>query len=259
MYKFAGQKALVTGASKGLGKAIAEKLASQGCSVTLLARNEELLRKTVESLPLVTSGQTHQVLQFDLLSIVNEASKTNNNTRLATSLDGVSILVNCAGVTTKSLLPKLQNDETLSTLNLNLVAPIILSKLAYIPMLKMSRKLLKNGTEDSFQSPVILNISSVLSFTNKAVPGTSVYAASKAGLLGFTTALSAEFGGRVRVNALLPGLIPETEMGSASNIEAELGAVSLSKVVDKASEIIGNNKINGQCIICDNDSTEFFK
>ncbi|KAK6460327.1 hypothetical protein DFJ63DRAFT_337699 [Scheffersomyces coipomensis] len=243
---FSGRKALITGASKGLGKAIANRLASEGCSLKLLSRNEDLLRHEINQLPIINPSQTHEYISFDL----NQLASSHSNAResgISELLNDVSILINCAGVTNHSLLYRMDESEILSTININLLAPVLLSRLAYKPMIRSHSK-----TENI---PQILNVSSVLSLTNTYVPGTSVYAASKAGLLGFTTALAAELKGKVRVNALLPGLIQETDMGTSANINDEVGSVTLDSVVSKAVGILSDESINGQCIICDNNPT----
>lgn len=249
-----GKKALITGGSKGLGYAISHKLAQLGCSVTLLARNEKLLMKNIRALPIIAPKQEHNYLKCDLLDILNE-DKTEKNINLhnevVKSLTDVSILINCAGVTTHSLLPRISQSDIISTINLNLTAPIVLSKLSCRPMMKASNK--TERIIGSFTKPIILNISSVLSMTSYSLPGTTVYAALKAGILGFTTSLAAELKGKIRVNALLPGLISGTEMGSAANVENDVFAeVTLEEVVNKAVEIISDDSMNGQGILVNN-------
>ena len=97
------------------------------------------------------------------------------------------------------------------------------------------------------QNPSILNVSSVLSLTEHVLPGTSVYAASKAGLLGFTKSLSNELKGRIRVNALLPGLVKETDMGM--NVNSGLEQVSLDEVSNKAVQVLSDLSMNGECVV----------
>lgn len=230
----AHHKALITGASKGLGKAIALQLAERGCSVTLLARNEKLLRQTLHELPLVNKTQNHQYLEYDLINLI----KDDPIPELVEQLEDTTILVNCAGMTTHSLLHRLSKLEVLDTFNTNLISPVLLSQLAYKPMLKNSKL--------ADIKPVIVNISSVLSFTDFTSSGTTAYSATKAGLLGFTTSLALEFRGRVRVNSILPGLIVETEMGQNSKLDVK--PVPLARVVDKVVEVIGDDS-NGRCII----------
>lgn len=250
-----GKKALVTGASKGLGYAISQKLAELGCSVNLVARNETLLKANVNALPVVSLHQQHNYLKCDLQDLLNKeiyhpSSKESHD--LLEHLDNVSILVNCAGRTTHNLLPRISTEEVISTINLNLTVPILLSRLACRPMMKVSSKLKSSPVAGKFKKPTILNISSVLSTTDYTLPGTTVYAALKAGLLGFTKSLASEFKGRIRVNALLPGLIEGTDMGTNANIaNDELKPVAIDDVVKKAIEVISNDSFNGQNIILD--------
>lgn len=242
--------ALITGASKGVGHELAKKLASLGCSVTLLARNENLLRENLKNLPQVSKSQVHSYLKYDLEDLVSRGGQFSDP-RLEKALGGASILVNCAGITNHSLLSRTSTDSIISTINLNLTVPILLSKFASKPMLKISSKRKTNEI-----LPVIINISSVLSFTGMIVPGTSVYAALKAGILGFTESLAQELKGRVRINTILPGLIKETEMGQNANIGGDdLPIVKLSSVVSEVVDVIKNRDINGQNIVLDSNGS----
>ncbi|KAK6197946.1 uncharacterized protein RJT21DRAFT_122762 [Scheffersomyces amazonensis] len=249
---FVGRKALVTGASRGLGKAISHKLASQGCSVLLVSRNEDLLRQQVKDLPQLSTSQKHDFVSLDLNDLIISPDKKKH---LSSYLGDVSILVNCAGVTNHSLLYRLEDSEIISTINLNLIAPILLSKLLYKPMLKLSKESINKSQPIS----QILNISSILSLTETNVPGTSVYSASKAGILGFTKSLSAEFKGKVRVNSILPGLIRDTDMGAGASSSLSDKSISLDHVVSKSMDILLDDSVNGQCIICDNEPTKKFE
>lgn len=226
-----GTKALVTGGSRGLGKAICHGLANQGATVTVLARNASLLQQVVQELP-CDHHQSHQFIPLDLLDI-NQL--TNIETR---HFQDVSVLVNCAGMANYHLLSRTSNEEIINTLNLNLLAPMILSKMIYKLMLKLKPSTLK---------PSILNVSSVLSLPDYTLPGTAVYAALKAGLNGFTQSLSNEFRGRIRVNAVMPGLIRETDMGSAISYNG-IDPVDIDTVVKGCLDILQNDTINGQCI-----------
>ncbi|KAI5967726.1 hypothetical protein CANMA_002906 [Candida margitis] len=229
---FKGQSALVTGGSRGIGLAIANKLASQGASITLLARNETLLSQSVKQLP-SAYNQQHSFQVVDLLQLVNPGY---DHSRLQESLKSHMILVNCAGITTHTLLHRMSQQQITDTINLNLTAPIILSQLCIKHMIRQHKR-----------NPSILNIASVLSLTEHVLPGTAVYAASKAGLLGFTKSLSSELRGRVRVNALLPGLVKETDMGNA--VDSDLKTVPLEEVANKAVEILCSLSMNGECVV----------
>lgn len=238
-----GCNALVTGASKGLGKALSHKLASMGCSVTLLSRNETMLKSVKENLPVQNDGQRHSYVACnlrDLLRIQSEHCVPSLIDNLHNSLGNKSIIINCAGVTNHSLLARLKVNEIIETIELNLTAPIILSKLAIKPLIKANK--------GSPFVPVILNISSVLSLTGTYLPGTTAYAALKAGILGFTNSLAEEVRGKVRVNALLPGLIRDTEMGASVPLTGDIKPVNLEKVVRKAIEIICDQSTTAECV-----------
>ncbi|ODV78194.1 NAD(P)-binding protein [Suhomyces tanzawaensis NRRL Y-17324] len=249
-----GHKALVTGASRGLGKAISHELASRGCSVVLLARNKHALRENLLQLPCNSPHQVHLYIDYDLLDVLQEPL----DPRISEELKGVSALVNCAGISNYVLLPRLMNKYIESTIALNLIAPIVLSKHAYMPMLKSASRISK-APSGTLKRPVILNISSVLSLTDKTLAGTSVYAASKAGLLGFTTSLANELKGKVRVNALLPGLVPGTDMGASAHLDGELGAVTIEDVVKEVARIICDDTVNGECVILDGGNSKFIE
>lgn len=237
---FSGQIALITGGSRGIGLAIAKQLALQGATIKLLARDESLLQTGFQQLS-TSHEQQHQYKCFDLM----ELTKGNTNEDILQYVGhNNTMLVNCAGITTHSLLHQTSQRDIIDTINLNLTIPIILSQLSIKSMIRLRKK-----------KPSILNISSVLSFTDYLVAGTSVYAASKAGLLGFTSSLAHELKGRVRVNSLLPGLVKETDMGSNANLDENLLAISLDSVVQEALRILGDSNVNGQCVILDKEDT----
>ncbi|CAK9436303.1 uncharacterized protein LODBEIA_P08610 [Lodderomyces beijingensis] len=233
---FKGKSALITGGSRGIGLAIASRLAQEGANVTLVARNHASLEAATRSLPRDDRHNQHH--HFQALNLLNLVNSNHPDALIAQkSLSSNTILVNCAGMTTHSLLHSTSQQQILDTLNLNLTIPILLSQWAIKNMIR-NRKL----------HPAILNISSVLSLTDHVIPGTSVYAASKAGLLGFTTSLANEMKGRIRVNALMPGLVRETDMGSIVDEEKNVApVVSLSFVADKAVEMLGDLSLNGEC------------
>ncbi|KAM9908850.1 hypothetical protein OXX69_005894 [Metschnikowia pulcherrima] len=84
---------------------------------------------------------------------------------------------------------------------------------------------------------------------------TSPYAASKAGLLGFTESLAAELGGKIRVNAVLPALVPETEMGRSGS--PKLPTVSLEEVVQACENVIMDESMNGKFVAADGKETRY--
>lgn len=234
-----GRTALVTGASRGIGLALSNKLALLGCSVTMVARNEDLLIDNLRKLP--TKGdQKHNYVSYDLLLLAKGVDAPNHDS-LVSHLASSLILVNCAGLATYKLMPKLTNEGILDVVDLNLNVPILLSKMAIPTMVKLGR--LQKIT------PQILNISSLLSSTGFSVSGTTAYAALKAGLLGLTEALATEMNGKIRVNAVLPALVPETDMGKGA--AALLPTVALKDVVDTCVKVLEDEKLNGKFVPAD--------
>lgn len=218
-------KAIVTGSSRGLGKAVAQRLADHGYQLSLIARNKSLLQSTISEM---ANSHVHKAVPFDLIN--------GDLNELATEFQDCSVLVNCAGVTNHLLLARTDIKEIEDTIRLNLTVPIILSKLAYKPMIK-----------NKAVSPVIVNVSSILSLPEFKLPGTSVYSALKSGLDAFTSSLANEFKGNVRVNSILPGLIKDTDMGS--RVKSDIESVDMNKVVDEIINVITNKNLNGETII----------
>lgn len=193
-----GKTALVTGGSGGIGLVIAQKLARNGASVILVARNQQRLDSALDRLngdPEATGAtQTHSCVSYDVSTAEN---------KLNVDFKTVDLLVNCAGLSHTSLLMSTRNvDEVIAT---NLTGAIKMSQLAMRPWMKR-------------KSGCIVNISSVLGMRGLTA-GSSVYSAAKAGLIGFTKALAVEVGSRgVRVNCVCPGLV-ETDMTEGITVE----------------------------------------
>ncbi|PSK35664.1 hypothetical protein C7M61_004453 [Candidozyma pseudohaemuli] len=224
----AGRRAIVTGASRGIGLAISKGLAELGASITLLARDSDAMYDNVKNLAR-QEYQEHKFVTYNLLDLAH-GKEPENHSFLLEALNESSILVNCAGTTTNTLLARAPERSIIDTIDTNLVAPIILSKLAIKPFTKIG-KLQK-------QKPVIVNVSSVLSFTGLSSPGTTVYAALKAGLLGFTKSLANELRGSIRVNSVLPALVKETDMGKKAPAGNSFPVIQMKDAVDNAIELV---------------------
>jgi 3-oxoacyl-[acyl-carrier protein] reductase len=190
-----GNAALVTGASRGLGRAIAVALARCGAAVACVARNEEKLRETAAAIE--SAGGRAIVLVGD----VTDGEAVQRIVGAAVEqLGGLHILVNNAGITRDTLLPRMQDQQWDDVINSNLRGTFLFTRAATRPMMSQ-----RYGR--------IINISSVSGLVGN--PGQSNYSASKAGVIGFTRSVSRELAGRnITVNAIAPGFI-ETEMTDA--------------------------------------------
>ncbi|MBZ6379868.1 3-oxoacyl-[acyl-carrier-protein] reductase [Pacificimonas flava] len=185
MFDLSGKRALVTGASGGIGSAIAKALAAQGASLALSGTNEERLSAVAAEI-----GGDPAILPCNLSD--SEAVDALVG-RAVEALGGLDILVNNAGVTRDNLAMRMKDDEWSDVMRVNLEAAFRLSRAALRPMMKG-----RFGR--------IISITSVVGATGN--PGQANYAASKAGLTGMTKALAQEVASRgVTVNCVAPGFI----------------------------------------------------
>ncbi len=187
-----GKTAFVTGASQGIGRACALALAKMGARVALAARNEEKLAAVAAEI-IAAGGQAQPFA-------VNVADQTSIQTAAKAAIahfGSVEILVNNAGITRDTLLLRMKLQDWDAVLNTNLTGAFLLTQAFLNPMLR--------GRWGR-----IINISSVVGRTGQA--GQANYAASKAGLIGFTKSMAREVASRsVTVNAVAPGFV-ETAM-----------------------------------------------
>ena len=187
-----GKKALVTGGTAGIGKAIALAMAKAGAHVVIFGTNQERALQTVKEMEDFTSG-SGQMFSF---YIVDVADKAAVDTAIQ-SIGNVDILVNNAGITRDGLLMKMSEEDWDQVLATNLKSVYNTCQSLVRPMLKA-------------RSGRIINISSVVGITGNA--GQTNYAASKAGMIGFTKSLAQELASRgICVNCIAPGFI-QTKM-----------------------------------------------
>lgn len=192
-----GRTALVTGASQGIGRACALVLAQAGAKVALAARKEAKLKEVAAEI--TAAGGEAEVFVLD---IAQEDSIHSCAKEVLARLGKVEILVNNAGITRDGLLLRMKRNDWDDVLSTNLTGTFLLTQALLGPMLKN-----RWGR--------IINISSVVGRTGQA--GQANYAASKAGLIGFTKALARELASRaVTANAVAPGYI-ETPMTAVLN------------------------------------------
>ena len=187
-----GKAAIVTGASRGIGRATALVLAREGASVMLVARNRELLDKVAEEIR--CAGGTAEVSEMD----VTDGAAIEKMVERTVDLFGkIDILVNNAGITKDNLLLRMSEDEWDEVIRVNL-------KSVFLMMSAVGRQMLRQ------RSGAIINVSSVSALAGNA--GQANYAASKAGIIGMSKSAAREFAPRgIRVNVVAPGFI-ETDM-----------------------------------------------
>ncbi len=187
-----GQIALVTGASRGIGAAIAQELGKQGATVIGTATSAGGAEQISQAL------QAQQINGAGMALDVNDAAQVEQLQKTISEQFGdVSILVNNAGITRDTLLMRMKDEDWDAVMNTNLKSVFRMSQAVIRPMMKA-------------RSGRIINISSVVGHMGNA--GQTNYAAAKAGMTGFTKSLAAELGSRgITVNCVAPGFI-DTDM-----------------------------------------------
>jgi 3-oxoacyl-[acyl-carrier protein] reductase len=189
-----GKTALITGASRGIGKGIAEKLAEAGANIAFTFLSSVDKANTFQSHLTSTYGVIAIGYQSDA-SVFADAEKLVNDVQR--DFGTLDILVNNAGITRDNLLMRMTEDQWDEVMNTNLKSAFNLTKFASKPMMKN-----RWGS--------IINITSIVGVSGNT--GQANYAASKAGMIGFTKSIAKELGSRnIRSNAIAPGFI-ETEM-----------------------------------------------
>jgi len=210
MFDLTGRKALVTGASGGIGEAIARQLHSQGATVGLHGTRVERLEALAGDL-----GERVMMFPADLSDrdAVSALGKTAEE-----QLEGVDILVNNAGITKDGLFVRMSDDAWDQVMEVNLTAVFRLTRELMHPMMKR-----RNGR--------IINITSVVGVSGN--PGQANYCAAKAGMIGFSKSLAQEVAPRnVTVNCVAPGFIESamTEKLNDKQKEAIMGAIPMRRM-----------------------------
>lgn len=191
MFDLTGRKALVTGATGGLGEAIARALHAQGAIVGLHGTREEKLKELAAEL-----GEGIFVFPANLSD--REAVKALGQ-KAEEEMGGVDILVNNAGITRDGLFVRMSDEDWDAVLTVNLTSVFNLTRELTHPMMRR-----RNGR--------IINITSIVGVTGN--PGQANYCASKAGLIGFSKSLAQEIASRnVTVNCIAPGFIESAMTG----------------------------------------------
>lgn len=192
MSQLTGQVAVVTGAGRGIGRAVALKLAGAGADVVCVSRTVENSEKVAAEVRAL--GRRAWAVAVDVADLAQVEAAGE---KILAEAGRVDVLVNNAGVTRDGLLMRMSESDWDTVLNTNLRGAFLFTK-------SFTRALLKQ------RSGRIVNIASVIGLMGNA--GQCNYAASKAGLIGFTKSVAREFGSRgVTCNAIAPGFI-ETDM-----------------------------------------------
>lgn len=210
MFDLTGRKALVTGASGGIGEAIARQLHSQGATVGLHGTR-------VERLEALAGDLGERVMMFPA-NLSDRDAVSELGKKAEEQLEGVDILVNNAGITKDGLFVRMSDDAWDQVMEVNLTAVFRLTRELMHPMMKR-----RNGR--------IINITSVVGVSGN--PGQANYCAAKAGMIGFSKSLAQEVAPRnVTVNCVAPGFIESamTEKLNDKQKEAIMGAIPLRRM-----------------------------
>ena len=189
-----GKNALITGGSRGIGHAIVKKYAENGANVAFTFLNSAEKARAIEEEISKTYGVKVKAYQSDAASFAASDALVND---VIKDFGTIDILVNNAGITRDNLILRMSEAQFDEVINANLKSIFNLTK-------HVSRHMLKQ------KAGSIINLSSIVGLRGQA--GQSNYAASKAGIIGFTKSIADEFGSRsIRCNAISPGFI-ETDM-----------------------------------------------
>ena len=236
-----GKVALVTGASRGIGKSIALSLGNLGAEVIVNYSSSEFKAEEVVQ-EIINSGGKSYKLKFD---VSNEDSVNNGINQLIQNSGTIDILINNAGITRDGLLMRMKSSQWDEVINTNLRGVFLCTK-------NVSKFMIKK------RSGKIVNITSIVGLIGN--PGQANYSAAKAGVIGFTKSCAKEFASRgINVNAVAPGFI-ETEMTEDLNTEDILKMIPIGKlgstnqIADLVNFLVStkaSNYITGQVISID--------
>lgn len=218
--KLSGRTALLTGATGGLGRAIARSLAGRGATLLLSARKPEALEELAKELP----GEGHRALPADL-------AEEGAAERLATEAAGTEILVANAGLPAAGRMEDFTPEQVKRALRVNLEAPMLLAQALYPPMLQS-------------RSGHLVFISSLAG--KSPAPRSSIYNATKFGLRGFALGLRTDLGPQgVGVSVVSPGFIREAGMFAESGASSPpgLGTATPEQVAEATVKAIEADKV----------------
>jgi len=200
-----GKSALITGATRGIGKGIAETFAKNGCNIAFTFASSVEKAKAFEAELTEKYGVKAKGYQSNAADFTQSEELAKN---VIEDFDRIDILINNAGITRDGLMLRMSEEQWDEVINTNLKSAFNLTK-------SFLRHFMGN------KAGSIINMTSVVGVTGNA--GQANYAASKAGMIGFTKSIAKELGSRnIRCNAVAPGFI-ETEMTEALDAEVRKG------------------------------------
>ncbi len=224
MFRLDGRTALVTGASQGIGEAVARLLAAQGARVVVAARSADKLAALAGEIA-AAGGSAHALA----LDVAEPAAVAGRLKELPPDFAAVDILVNNAGITADNLLLRMSLEDWERVLRTNLTGAFALAR-------ELARGMIRRRWGR------IVSVSSVVGLMGNA--GQANYAAAKAGLIGFSKSLARELGSRnVTVNVVAPGYVETAMTGALSEAQrdqltAGIALGRLGQVADVASAVL---------------------
>ncbi|WP_353566357.1 3-oxoacyl-[acyl-carrier-protein] reductase [Haloferula sargassicola] len=247
MQSFEGKVAVVTGGGRGIGGSIAKALAARGAKVAVVSRSASSCGATAEAI----NAEFPEMAKAYAVDVADHEAVAALGKQIVSDFGTVDILVNNAGVTRDGLLMRMKEEDWMTVLDTNLKGAFNTVKAFMRPIMK------SDGGR-------IINIASVIGLMGNA--GQANYAASKAGLIGFSKSVARELAGRaVTCNAIAPGFIA-TDMTDAlpenvkSEIQAKIPLGSFGSVEDVTNLVVflagpGARYITGQVIAVDGGMT----
>jgi 3-oxoacyl-[acyl-carrier protein] reductase len=241
--RFENQIALVTGAGRGIGHAIAVRLASEGASVACVSRTQANAKRTADEINIIRADAAKAYA----VDVADHAAVQKIGAQILEDFMKIDILVNNAGVTRDGLAMRMSIEDWDAVVNTNLRGPFNFTQAIVRAMTKQ-------------RSGRIINISSVIGLIGNA--GQTNYAASKAGLIGFTKSLAKELASRnITVNAVAPGFITtdmtadlSDEIKKTIHAKIPLGRTGTPEEIASAVAFLASaeaNYITGQVLCVD--------
>lgn len=250
MRRLINKNIVITGGTRGIGKAIALLFIKEGANLAILGTNEEKGRLVVAELESFII-EPDQKIAFYKVDVSNKAEVDAFSHAFLTNLGHIDVLINNAGVTRDQLLMKMKEEDWDSVIDTNL-------KSVYNTTQAFIRNMIKQ------RSGRIINITSVVGL--KGNPGQTNYAASKAGMIGFTKTLAKEVASRnITVNCIAPGGIATDMLGQLTDVQKEfllkevpMGRFGLPEEIANAALFLateGSGYITGQVLAVDGGMT----